>query len=83
MNNVAGIIGFVDRYLESTGRDYLNASEAAILLAEAGVITGDDIEAGDKLVNILGRGLIPHAFRENGEWRIPASGGDVAQCRID
>lgn len=83
MTNVAGIIVFVDRFLENSDREYLGASEAAKLMAEAGILPAGGGEADAKLVKVLGQGLIPHAYRKNGDWRIPASGGDVAQCRID
>ena len=86
MANVVSIIVTIDRYLTETGRPYLTDTEANKLLAEAGTLEDSQSDPGMPLRKILKRRLIPHAYREgegNAGWRIPNSGGDVAQCKAD
>ena len=85
MANVVRIIVFIDSYLDEKGMQYLTAEEANRLLVQAGALEQSDEGPGQPLISILQRRLIPHAFQVSGdgsEWRIPNSGGDVAQCKI-
>jgi hypothetical protein len=73
MNDIQKIIGFIDKYLEDTGKEFLTPPEANKLLDQAGILKDRPNRSGKYLRDYLRDGKIPHAYQVSGYWRIPHS----------
>jgi hypothetical protein len=70
------IIEFLDKYLEKTGRNYIDPVEANIILEKAGLLRNSKDRPGKPLRDLLRKGHLPHAFQSGGKgtaWTIPHS----------